>query len=331
MKGDSSYLLEICYPTFNRPETLIRSVTEVLKLQDKRFNVFVSSNGPEPQILEAFAHTMNFKLHQFATNKGFSINVGYLLKNSKGRFTLLMSDEDTVDWHSLRELLDYLESTDSEQCVYYLPSQDGFTLGTLREMSAIKLSFRDLMLTHPMNPTYVSGYIFPTSSFLDINMDEIFDTSPANAYPFLKLRNKVLKDGHAFEILPEIQVTQGPIAETGGTPATQLYAKASRIEQYENFNNLKQQHIANSKFLRLASSLLIANQIQNDTGAKIYFKTNWAQIRKGSIGAIAFKDNLTINYLLPLVISQSLIKIMQKFSTLYRIYGVRKQREREFI
>lgn len=320
---DEKLLLEICYPTFSREETCINNVLNIMKCSDPRYTVYVSSNGPAPKIHEALGSRKNVRINEFNENQGFSANVEYLLETSTAKYALLMSDEDTINEDELIKLLNFLQAPITVEAVYYLSTQTSFSLGTLKQFSGKYLNLRNLMLTHPMNPTYMSGYIFPTSNCKKANRGFLFDGGSENAYPFLKLRNKILKDGLKFMLIPEITIIQGPSINIGGGSLIDLYSPESRTMQYMNFTSISQVHVPREKHLRFISKILIAKQIQNNMGLKVYFHPIKNQFSDKQEWSIAFATNITFQNLFKVISSQILIKIVQKFSGLYRLLLVR--------
>ena len=317
--GVSGLLLEICYPTFNREDFCIRNVSNIIRFLDPRFGIYISSNGPASKIQEAFGTIVDVRIHEFSENQGFAANVEHLLNTSKAKYALLMSDEDTINEDELISLLNFLETTGKRDDIYYLPSQSNFSLGSLQQISGRFLNFRDLMLTHPMNPTYMSGYIFPTSRCRGKDIEILFKGGPDNAYPFLKLRNKILKDGCKFMVLPGITLNQGTSANEGDTASVELYSQLSRIKQYQNFTSRDQQYIASKRYLRFVSGVLIANQMQNDMHSKIYFNRIKMKAPSKHIWSITFPKKLGIRYGFRVLASQIIIKIIQKGSGLFRL------------
>jgi hypothetical protein len=323
-------LLEICYPTYNRQETCIQNVSNLIMCKDPRFGVYMSSNGPAPKIREFQVGRSNVRVHEFPENRGFSANVEFLLETANARYALLMSDEDTISEENLINLLNFLQDSERFKALFYVPTQTSMSLGNLQNLSGKNLDFRNLMLTHPMNPTYMSGYIFPTTQCKKENIEVLFKGGVENAYPFLKLRNKVLKDGYDFILVSHITISQGPSHHIDGASTAELSSRSSRINQYLHFTSLSQQHVASSKFLRFTSNVLIANQIQNDMGSRIYFTL----IEKPSFGkrrwSIRFVESISIHNVLSLILSQILIKSVQKFSGLYRLVLSRSNRHSRF-
>ena len=113
--GDiEEFLLEICIPTFMRPDSLISSVKTILECKDERFMISVSSNKPEPRIQKTFSQDSRVAFNYFEENQGFTKNVQWLLKNCSGKFVMLLSDEDSISALQLSKTLDFLENINQD-------------------------------------------------------------------------------------------------------------------------------------------------------------------------------------------------------------------------
>lgn len=313
-------LLEICYPTFNRIEACILNVREALKCEDSRFKIHISSNCPAPELVNAFSGNGKIKVHEFETNQGFALNVKYLLVTSYARYKLLMSDEDAIDSANLIRLLDFLDSPAASDSIYYLPSKDNYSLGSLVQLKGRDLNFNQVMLTHPMNPTYLSGYIFPSTKYQNLQIDTFFEGWPTNAYPFIKLRNFILQRGSQFMILPNISLNRGVAIEYGGTTNDDLYSMACRENQFHNFIFGERENQFSSPFIRFTSSILIANQIQSGMNSKVFFQMERRNDSDRNDFAIKFITRQKLTDLPSIFFSQLLIKAFQKLSGVYRMY-----------
>ena len=293
---------------------------EVLKCEDLRFKIHISSNCPAPELVHAFNGNSKVKIHEFETNQGFALNVKYLLVTSDARYKLLMSDEDTIDSAALIGLLDFLDSPVASDSIYYLPSKDNYSLGSLVQLKGRNLNYNQIMLTHPMNPTYLSGYIFPPAKYQNLQIDTFFEGWPTNAYPFIKLRNSILQRGSQFMILPNINLNKGVAIEHGGTTNDDLYSKACRENQFQNFIFGERENHFSSRFIRLTSSILVANQIQSGMNSKVFFQKQPRNDSDRNDFAIRFITRQKVTDLPSIFFSQLLIKAFQKLSSVYRIY-----------
>lgn len=296
-------LLEICIPTYGRADVVRQSIISILECSDDRYRVSVSSNKQENSLAEFLKHKKNVKYHSFYADQGFTINVKWLLANADARHVLLLSDEDTISPDQLKRLLDYLEGDNGNPIIYYIPCTDKFSLGNLLQLKNMSLSFRNVMMIAPMGPTYMSGYIFPACQITDENLNQSFENHFANAYPFIILRNLLLKSGSTFKILSDITISRGPEIEFGGSYLSDIATKerlpAKKLEwrdisdksfptsafetseRFTYFNIHLRELYSRNVFLYIYSLGLIANRMRSGTGARI----SVSRIRSGIRGS----------------------------------------------
>ncbi|WP_317368210.1 glycosyltransferase family 2 protein [uncultured Tyzzerella sp.] len=100
-------LLSICIPTYNRADTVYKSVKKYLEFIPENVEVVVSDNGSQDNTVELLKsiNDKRFKLYKNRENKGFSYNLTKVIRVAKGDFALIMSDEDTIDDSMLEEVL----------------------------------------------------------------------------------------------------------------------------------------------------------------------------------------------------------------------------------
>jgi|694.fasta_scaffold108222_2 hypothetical protein len=189
-------LLEILIATYNRPNRAINAVESCLKLEDDRILVSCSSNGREEKLLylENFHPRLSFSY--FETNQGPNKNWGKLLRESRAKFSLLLSDEDTIDDDLLLELLNWLEINNdisvanvgvlnADKSVYYEPNR-----------FFEKLDFNKTRILFSEQTGYMSGYIFNNLNLKRIDLDFYIKESPGNVYGHINLAHKLLEYGN---------------------------------------------------------------------------------------------------------------------------------------
>lgn len=100
-RDESNILLTICIPSYNRGHRALTDIEELLKLKyDSEIEFLVSNNGSVNNV-EGYKkiQTMDdarISYYEFETSQGFSGNIVNVIKNAKGKFLLLISDEDMV-------------------------------------------------------------------------------------------------------------------------------------------------------------------------------------------------------------------------------------------
>ncbi len=113
----NKFLLSICIPTYNRCETISKNVKIYLEnLPKYNVELVVCDNGSNDNTFEVLNEIKDdrFNLYKNETNKGFSYNLTKVIRLAKGDFTLIISDEDMVDFNNLKHLLDFISENDTK-------------------------------------------------------------------------------------------------------------------------------------------------------------------------------------------------------------------------
>ncbi|MCR5421880.1 MAG: glycosyltransferase [Lachnospiraceae bacterium] len=117
---DDGLILTIAIPTYNRGKRALESVKHLLEGR-KSYNleaqteIFISNNGSTEgveeydKIKEMADNEVNFNYFRFDENQQFVGNMINVIKRSKGKFCLIVSDEDLVDFEGLVAYIKYLK------------------------------------------------------------------------------------------------------------------------------------------------------------------------------------------------------------------------------
>ena len=192
----NSPLLEILIATYNRPNRAINAVNSCLKLDDDRIVVSCSSNGKEEKLMFLQNFHPRLRFSYFETNHGPNKNWGKLLRESRARFSLLLSDEDTIDPDLLLELLNWLEANNeisvanvgvlnTDKSVYYEPNR-----------FFEELDLKKTLKLFSEQTGYLSGYTFNNLYLKKIDLDFYIKESPGNVYGHINLAHKLLAYGN---------------------------------------------------------------------------------------------------------------------------------------
>ncbi len=119
----TDYLLSICIPTYNRAQIVYECVKNCLKIDSDAIEVVVNDNcsSDETKNLLATIQDKRFSYYSNSNNIGYQ-NLAVVLSKCKGKFALLMSDEDevfNVDWNAVLKQLEENNSTAVFQCEYF--------------------------------------------------------------------------------------------------------------------------------------------------------------------------------------------------------------------
>lgn len=113
----NKFLLSICISTYNRVEIISKNVKTYLQNLPKRsVELVVCDNGSDDNTFEILNEIKDdrFNLYRNKTNKGFSYNLSKVIRLAKGDFTLIISDEDMINFNNLKYLLDFISENDTK-------------------------------------------------------------------------------------------------------------------------------------------------------------------------------------------------------------------------
>ena len=109
-----SPLFSILIPAYNRPDYLRLAISSVLENTFGDFEVIISEDrSPRQKEIEetvrSFAHDDRIRFYSQEHNLGWSGNRNYLVARARGKFVLLIGDDDLLLPHTLQKLADYIE------------------------------------------------------------------------------------------------------------------------------------------------------------------------------------------------------------------------------
>jgi len=236
-RGDN-VLLTIAIPSYNRGHRALNGAKELLKSHfDEEIEILVSNNASEKyqEEYQAIAALPDARItyHQNASNLGYIGNILKVLNRARGKFIMIMSDEDTVRLENLEGLLAKLHhqeerlawlrtSTDSKKypAGYFQRGHDAITKGILQN-------------------NYISGAVYNTAMFRQSGAEEYLHSRPDNEaciiYPHMVIDTIMTMYGDvAFS--PLQSCANG--AEENDTPASGLLRWQSpegRQKQHQGF------------------------------------------------------------------------------------------------
>lgn len=224
--------LQILIPTYGRPESVAQAIESCLINLDNRISVRCNSNGFEPSLEKFRDYNSRLIYTCFDSNKGFHANLLYLLRDTKARFCMLLSDEDSIDSDGIIEILDYLDSC---------PDYVSVVSCSVYDIQENRYSFmHDIRLTqvdHDLNsalvlrliPTYMSGLIFSVNSLFATDLVSLLNPSMGNAYAHLDISKHLLIYGR-LRLYSSKFVLKGIDVYEGGDGYTHRKSVLSRQE-----------------------------------------------------------------------------------------------------
>ena len=221
-------LLDILVPTYGRPAGAKRAIESVSALKDPRVGVICHSNGHEPALEKYRDSNSAVSYQSFEYNMGPEANFLWLLEESNATFCMLLSDEDFLLASSLPEFLDFLECVDVDcnlvSCSVFDEAQGKFYSRmsndpdhhAVSEIDTLRLNLAGF--TNLVASTYMSGYVYRTSSLKDLNLAYLtgaYAPHCRNVYSPVDLAQQVLVAGTARTYSPKL-VMKGLEIASGG-------------------------------------------------------------------------------------------------------------------
>jgi len=168
----NNILLSICIPTFNRGKIALENVEKLLKCRyDSEIEIVVSNNGSERQKEDydkiKYHNDSRISYYEFESNQGFIKNMCNVLQKAKGKFALLISDEDTIN---ISQLPTYLKLMDNNRDLGLILSGSYTTYTTWTEKRIEKGD--DAFFETFLKCNYMSGMIYNTDVLKKYNFVE---------------------------------------------------------------------------------------------------------------------------------------------------------------
>lgn len=222
-------ILEVLIPTYRRPQKAIGAIDSVLSGADSRVGVFCHSNGSDPEIEAAIASRPALRYGYFPENRGAVANFRKILEDSCAEYVLFLSDEDRIDPKLLADFTDFLSSGHHGFVLCSVVEDTGANYFSLAALHGETISFEDLLVLFPIDPTYMSGYCFRRDLLTDELIHAAFEDDEANVYPHLILRNSIASCAGIGLFTPNM-VIKGAEANIGGDSHSHLEGGTAAVQ-----------------------------------------------------------------------------------------------------
>lgn len=135
-KERKNIFLSICIPSYNRGSVALKNVNHLLQcIYDSEIEIIVSNNGSvkDAEGYEEISKISDARLvyHEFEENQGFASNVLKTLELAKGKFAVLVSDEDLMILENMEKVFDCLRQ--NETCGVFLMRETGSFVNNLED------------------------------------------------------------------------------------------------------------------------------------------------------------------------------------------------------
>lgn len=117
-KENKNVFLSICIPSYNRGTAALKNVKHLLQCPyDSEIEIIVSNNGSLKDI-DGYKEIQSLRdsrvrYSEFDVNQGYATNVIKVLEMAKGKYAVLVSDEDLMVIENLGEYLSYLRENET--------------------------------------------------------------------------------------------------------------------------------------------------------------------------------------------------------------------------
>ena len=178
-------LLSIAIPTYNGSRTIKRMMDVLLEQVDERVEVFVADNcstDSTSQIISEYQRTFPF-VDYFRNEKNIGADGNFLscMRNARGKYVYLLSDDDVLTEGSLKIILNFLESNPEMGLIYlgtgnfyshYAGKENCTTSQAVANETFCSKDKTMFMEYAKYYWGFVSSFILNTDRFRDINNPE---------------------------------------------------------------------------------------------------------------------------------------------------------------
>jgi hypothetical protein len=211
-------LLEILIGTYKRPDFAIKAVNSCLSIEDDRLNVFCHSNGYDEKLNYLNSLGSRVRYGYFEKNMGVWKNYGKLLSETRGKYCMILSDEDRINTRDIIMFLDWLEKDCDPDiavinCSIYDEDKKKYYYRPSNNLTNFGLSY--VLYCEAWQHTVISGFVYRVSFLESIDIEHDLRKSLGNVYCHINLATSLLKSAkHAVYRNPV--VIKGKGATTGG-------------------------------------------------------------------------------------------------------------------
>lgn len=159
--GDN-VLLSICIPSYNRGKRAYDNVIHTLQSGlDEEIEVVISNNGTKNESKEFYENIKKLEdsrvtYFEFDENQGMALNFCKSIELAKGKYVLLLSDEDLIDLDKLQMVINILDSNSDKIAIARVKSdKQGFV-----PFIGIINPGKDALFNYMLTSNYMSGNIY---------------------------------------------------------------------------------------------------------------------------------------------------------------------------
>lgn len=182
MHNKNEIILSICIASYNHGQELFEKVLNILSYKGEDIEIVISDNCSNDNTVELLGVVKDKRLVfiQNNVNKGPVVNYIKALSNGKGRYVMFLTDKDTLDISSLKNIIDILRVNTFSLGYFSLDFSCKRKICMKRFIGANRCFYEFAYLSkHP------TGYFYNNKLLKDIRIEQKFvDIDKVGYFPF---------------------------------------------------------------------------------------------------------------------------------------------------
>ncbi len=244
--GDN-VLLSICIPSYNRGRRAYENILHTLKsLYDEEIEIVLSNNGTQNETREFYTKISQIEdsrliYFEFDENQGYAFNLCQAVDLAKGKFVLLLSDEDLINLTELESVVNLLD-TKAETIAIIRTKTD--KQGVVPHIG-ITNPGRDSLFAFMLSSNYMSGIIFNKQMLTEQHLIEYIkqnlDNKECSIYPHMVWEVFLCQYGRVLG-MNMVLINEGKAEKTEGDQTSIGSGKNMIIPSYASLKDRLDQH-----------------------------------------------------------------------------------------
>jgi hypothetical protein len=246
-RSGDQVLLSICIPSYNRGKRAYDNVVHLLQsYYDEEIEIVLSNNGTQNNTSEYYDKIRDIDdarltYYAFEENQGFALNLSKACELARGKFILLVSDEDLVRLNVLDRIMNMLRESKETLAIVKTSTSDQSKPPSISTQSAGK----DALLTFMLSSNYMSGIILNNALLkqhkgLEYIKDNLENNSICYWYPHMYLELLLSQYGNV-QGTDIILITEGA-AEKIEVEEKEISGSEIKIPYYATIEGRLEQH-----------------------------------------------------------------------------------------
>ncbi|WPK12391.1 glycosyltransferase [Lysinibacillus louembei] len=248
IEGDNNILLSVCIPTYNRGHRAYENIIHLLQMKyDEEVEFIISNNGTNNETQSYYSKINIFndariKYFEFEENMGFALNLCKVCESAEGKYILLLSDEDVVNFSFLDNVMATL--IQSQGALSILKASSDYQN---RQPTKFAKTGKDALLAFMLTSNYMSGIVYNRELLIQYKgieyIKENLNNAACSIYPHMVWELMLCQSGNVqstesilvFEGSPE-EMEKEHVEYVDGNIDISYYAKIeSRLQQHKGF------------------------------------------------------------------------------------------------